>query len=84
MKITRWRIIIAVILIIAGGVYFAYKKGLIKMKKSKPGPEASSYMPRTKSASTSYKPRMKSKPAKKFIDKELDKSIDELERLLKS
>jgi len=77
--------IIALLLALVGGSYFAYKKGLIKFKKQgKEAPQiyrpklkpSSAYVPRTKSAPSRH-------PVKKFIDKELDKSIDELEKLLK-
>ena len=79
--------IIALLLALVGGSYFAYKKGLIKFKQ-KPGREpAQSYTPKMKSSPAAYTPRMRSTPAKhpikNFIDKELDKSIDELEKLLK-
>ena len=85
-----WLLMVAAALIaLVGGSYLAYKKGLIKFKK-KPLPE---YKPRMKAPEESktqqeYHPRMrlekKQHPVKKFLDNELDKSIDELEKLLKS
>lgn len=81
--------VIAALIALVGGSYLAYKKGLIKFKK-KPSPE---YKPRMKiqqelKTPQHYQPRMrqaeKQHPVKKFLDKELDKSIEELEKLLKS
>ncbi len=80
--------VVAALIALIGGSYLAYKKGLIKFKK-KPSPE---YRPRMKTLEPkppeNYQPRMriekKQHPVKKFLDNELDKSIDELEKLLKS
>ncbi len=80
--------IVAALIALIGGSFLAYKKGLIKFK-NKPTQE---YKPRMKPAEVSktpqeYQPRMrieKKHPAKKFLDSELDKSIEELEKLLKS
>ena len=85
-----WLLMVAAALIaLIGGSFLAYKKGLIKFKK-KPFPE---YKPRMKNPAElktpqEYQPRMrmekKQHPVKKFLDNELDKSIEELEKLLKS
>ncbi|MEK6856626.1 MAG: hypothetical protein AABX49_01280 [Nanoarchaeota archaeon] len=80
--------IVAVLIALIGGSILAYKKGLIKFKK-KPTQD---YKPRMKPAEGSktpqeYQPRMrieKKHPVKKFLDNELDKSIEELEKLLKN
>ncbi len=79
--------VIAALIALVGGSYFAWKKGLIKFKQ-KPFQE---YRPRMKvpqelKTQQSYQPRMMARekhPVKKFLDNELDKSIDELEKLLK-
>ena len=80
--------VIAALIALVGGSYLAYKKGLIKFKK-KPSPE---YKPRMKipeelKTPQQYRPKIRSTqkphPVKKFLDNELDKSIDELEKLLK-
>lgn len=80
--------VIAALIALVGGSYLAYKKGLIKFKK-KPTPE---YKPRMKTpqelkTQQSYQPKMrpaqKQHPVKKFLNNELDKSIDELEKILK-
>jgi len=81
--------VIAALIALVGGSYLAYKKGLIKFKK-KPSPE---YKPRMKipeemKTPQQYQPRIKARekqhPVKKFLDNELDKSIEELEKLLKN
>ena len=78
--------VIAALMALVGGSYIAWKKGLIKFKK-KATPE---YQPRMKLPrefhQEAYQPRMKQKkhPVQKFLDKELDKSIEDLEKLLKS
>ncbi|MBI2106201.1 hypothetical protein HYT56_05205, partial [Candidatus Woesearchaeota archaeon] len=79
-------LVIAALIALVGGLYLAYKKGLIKFNK-KPAQE---YQPRMavpkEFKSEAYRPRMKQKkhPVQKFLDKELDKSIEDLEKLLKS
>jgi hypothetical protein len=83
-------LVIAALIALVGGSFLAYKKGLIKFKKSS-SPKAA-YKPQMKIPKEfkpeQYKPRTrpsakKHPKVKKFLDNELDKSINELSKLLK-
>ena len=84
-----WSLMVLLMLIILfGGGFLAYKKGLLKLKfGNKPGPQAK-YTPRlNQSKPQNYQPRVASTPRKKpgivsSIEKDLDQSMKDLERLL--
>jgi hypothetical protein len=80
--------LIALLLAGGGGAFLAYKKGLIKFKKDTKGKGIAAYTPKLSTKPSSpYKPRThprtRKSPVKKFLDKELDRSMDELDKLLK-
>jgi hypothetical protein len=80
--------IIALLIAAGGGLFLAYKKGLIKFKKDSKEKGIAAYTPKiAHKPAEPYKPRTHrnagKSPVKKFLDKELNKSMDELEKLLK-
>ncbi len=87
-SVLLWSLMVLLLFIILiGGGFLAYKKGLLKFKRSKVTPTAT-YTPKIGHAQTkSYHPRIASSPRKKLgipgqIEKELDQSMKDLERLL--
>ena len=77
--------ILLLLIIIAGGGYLAYKKGLLKFKKTtKPGPSAPLFRHPFSPASQipQRRPIIKN-PVKGRIQHELDSSINEMEKFLK-
>ena len=83
-----WSLMVVLMLIIlVGGGFLAYKKGLLKLKfGSKPTPQAK-YTPRMSTRPQHYQPRITNIPRKKpgivgNIERELDQSMKDVEKLL--
>jgi len=89
-SILFWLLLVLLFLIaLIGGGYLAYKKGLLKFKfTKKPKPSLPLYTPKFKpSPKTEYKPAMRTashkSPFRKHIEESLEKSMEEMENLLR-
>ncbi len=80
--------VLLLLIILVGGGYLAYKKGLIKFKKTtkkKPGPLVKTPFRHPLSPASQIPQRrpLVAHPVKKRISRDLDKSIREMEKYLK-